>query len=78
MSNGIKFGFKVKIVDDYEKLFDPKFNNIVRGDDKDAFDFWNEFFLLKVSLIRTKTRSSMIFNQLKNCSLNESGESIGT
>lgn len=50
---GVKFGgpvcgFKVKIVQSYERLFDRSFFVILEQNDKEAFDFWKEFFLLKV------------------------------
>lgn len=46
---GIKFGFKCIIVEKYEKLFDHKFYDTLQKDDNEIYQFWNEFFLLKVS-----------------------------
>ena len=48
--NGIKFGFKVKIVQLYEKLFDKDFFIKLDQNDKEATDYWNSFFLLKVKI----------------------------
>ena len=41
-------GFKVKIVQSYEKLFDRNFFVTLESNEKEASDFWKEFFLLKV------------------------------
>ena len=45
---GIKFGFKVKIVQSYEKLFDDNYFNRLENDDEESTNYWKEFFLLKV------------------------------
>lgn len=48
---GIKFGFKVVIVEKYERLFDSGFYDTLEKDGKEASDYWNEFFLLKVGFM---------------------------
>lgn len=72
---GIKFGFKVKIVQSYERLFDQNFISVLESNNKEASDFWQEFFLLKVfyniDMLTNKLNLFKSFAHFTNLILNE-------